>query len=309
MRANQSAPLATPVATWWQSVPANLLKTRIRDVLSLVHLEPTRTAPFLHRRYRYRPDPQLLELLGPDLAAETSWAAVKDPKPARGDLAEIFFSTDNVHKWVHYFPIYERALGALRQRPIRFLEIGVFRGGSLAAWKRYFHSESTIVGIDIEPSCNQFDDPERNVHVRIGKQQDPDFLRAVVEELGPFDVILDDGSHMTSHMIDSFRFLFGDGLVDGGLYLAEDVHSSYWSWYRDSRYSFVDFARGLVDLIHAHYPQARREDQFRAHEVKQQTSFMVPKITTLLESIEFHDSVVVARRAPRPRELPYSVFR
>ena len=60
----------------------------------------------------------------------------------------------------------------------------------------------------------------------------------------PYRVILDDGSHITSYTIDTFRHLFGAGLADGGTYIVEDVHSNYWKDYRDSQLSFIDFARG-----------------------------------------------------------------
>ncbi len=75
------------------------------------------------------------------------------------------------------------------------LEIGVWRGGSLQIWRRYLHPESVIAGIDIDPTARRFDDPSQRVQVRIGGQQDISFLQSVVSELGPFDVILNDGSH------------------------------------------------------------------------------------------------------------------
>ena len=54
------------------------------------------------------------------------------------------------HKWLHYFPIYEELLAARRSAPIKVLELGVYRGASLELWHKYFHSGSTIVGIDID---------------------------------------------------------------------------------------------------------------------------------------------------------------
>jgi 23S rRNA U2552 (ribose-2'-O)-methylase RlmE/FtsJ len=94
------------------------------------------------------------------------------------------------------------------------LEIGVARGGSLQMWRRYLHPESTIVGIDIDSPTKQFDDPGRQVHVRIGSQADTRFLQTVIDEFGlfdVFDVIVDDGSHMNSHIAQTFRYLFPMG--------------------------------------------------------------------------------------------------
>jgi len=68
------------------------------------------------------------------------------------ELFRIFSADTNVHKWHHYFDIYSRYFERYRDRPITMLEIGVFRGGSLRMWKKYFHPDSTIVGIDVDES-------------------------------------------------------------------------------------------------------------------------------------------------------------
>jgi hypothetical protein len=285
------------------------IKQRIRDVLALANLEPLKTPPFVRRWHPYQADARVLERLGPELGRPTVWSAGGHTPAEPSDVRDIFFETENIHKWAHYFPIYERAFGDLRGRPIRFLEIGVARGGSLSAWRRYFHPGSTIVGIDVDPLCRQFDNPAINVHVRIGGQQDPSFLRTLVDEFGPFDAILDDGSHVTSYTIDTFRFLFAGGLADGAVYVVEDVHSNYWKAYRDGPMSFIEFACGLVDLMHAHYREATSDDHFLLGGSTRRSSLTVPTVTPLLESIEFHDSIVVIRRAKGRRELPFNVFR
>jgi hypothetical protein len=265
----------------------------------------------LRRFYPYRPNREMAKVLSPELARETDWLASDEPfeDETGSELAQIFGDTDYVHKWRHYFPVYESAFAAFRDRPVRFLEIGVFRGGSLKMWRRYFHPDTVIVGLDIRESCRQFEDPARNIHVRIGKQQDAAFLASVVEEFGPFDIILDDGSHHTSHQIDSFQYLFPNGLADGGVYLVEDVHSNYWRTHRDSRLSFIDYCKGLVDLMHAHYQQTPGELRYRSGALMRRRRFSVPRITLLLDRIEFHDSIIVLRRCEQPKPLPSTVLR
>jgi len=240
--------------------------------------------------------------LGPELAAPRTWPAV-DTTPA-GELGTIFAKTRGTHKWLHYLPVYESVID--RSRPIRMLEIGVFHGGSLHMWRDYLHPRSVIVGIDIDPDCKQFDDPENNVHVRIGGQQDDTFLQEVNAEFGPFDVILDDGSHMTSHMIESFRSLFASALAEPGTYIVEDVHSNYWKSYRDTSMSFVDFIAVLVDAMHAHYLDAPDELSFRTGHPARLHEVSVPRITPMLSSIEIHDSIVVVRKGSR--DLPRSIY-
>ena len=60
-----------------------------------------------------------------------------------------------VHRWRHYFDIYHRHFSRFRGDSIVMIEIGIFNGGSLRMWKDYFGSNSTIVGVDINPGCKQ----------------------------------------------------------------------------------------------------------------------------------------------------------
>ena len=70
---------------------------------------------------------------------------------------------------------------------MRFLEIGVAEGGSLKMWRRYFGPRAVLCGIDINPACARFDG--EHGRVRIGSQTDPEFIEAVLAELGGFDVV------------------------------------------------------------------------------------------------------------------------
>lgn len=258
-------------------------------------------------RYPYLGRRRVLNALGPDLAAEVTWPATETPI-RNSDIAALFADTPNVHKWSQYLPIYESTFGPYRGWPIRMLEIGVARGGSLQMWRRYFHPEAVLVGIDSDPACKQFDDPARNIHVRIGDQQDIPFLQTLVNEFGPFDIILDDGSHLASHMVDTFRYLFPNGLADGGVYLVEDIHANYWLNFRDTPITFADFVKHLIDAMHAHYLQAgpRLEVAFRTGDPQRIAQFRVPLATTLLSKIEFYDSMAVVHRGPR--ELPRTFY-
>ena len=91
-----------------------------------------------------------------------------------------------IHKWHHYFEIYERHFERYRGRPVNVLEIGVFRGGSLQMWKQYF-----------------------------GDQSDRDFLRRLRASLPRIDVLIDDGGHTMSQQIATFEELYGHVADDG----------------------------------------------------------------------------------------------
>lgn len=257
--------------------------------------------PYLGRRWMRR-------TLGPDLGAEEVWQASDPPLPC-GEFATIFSQTDNVHKWVHYLPIYDSVLSPYRARPIRMLEIGVARGGSLQMWRRYLHPGSVVVGIDIDPATAQFDDPSAALYVRIGAQQDVSFLKSVEAEFGPFDVILDDGSHIVSHMKHSFRYLFPNALAAGGVYIVEDIHTNYWLDWRDTPTTFIDFTKSLVDAMHAPYQAAHTETEFRVGGADRLKEVRVPRAARLIDKIEFYDSIAAVHRARTPRDLPRTVFR
>ncbi len=55
------------------------------------------------------------------------------------DLTRIFFANaGNVaHKWLHFFEVYERYFSGFRGTPVKMLEIGVYKGGSLNMWRQY----------------------------------------------------------------------------------------------------------------------------------------------------------------------------
>jgi hypothetical protein len=183
---------------------------------------------------------------------------------SNSDFGRLFYAHDGrvAHKWHHYLAIYDRILSPYRhgfvlpdgtKRPLRFLEIGVSQGGSLQLWRQFLGPDAIIFGIDINPDCKAVDNGD--LHVRIGSQADPDFLRAVVAEMGGVDVVLDDGSHIASHQRVSFETLF-PLVTDRGLYAVEDLQTAYWrNWeggYR-RRDTFIEHAKQLVDDMHGWY--------------------------------------------------------
>lgn len=186
-------------------------------------------------------------------------------------------------KWAHYFDIYTRELSRFRDRPITFLEIGIFKGGSVPMWQAFFHPDSRLLFVDIDQDCAKF--ANDNAHVEIGNQADPTFLAEISAKYGPFDVILDDGSHINAHQIASFSTLW-QHLRDGGLYLVEDCHTSYWpgfgGGYRNEA-SFIEFAKRLVDKMHSWYTD-------------QDALFPFDPIAKELHSVRFYDSIIIAEK-------------
>lgn len=200
-------------------------------------------------------------------------------------LADIFVSgrCRRIHKWLHYFPIYEKYLAPWRVKSPRFLEIGVCGGGSLDMWREYFGPDATIFGVDVSPDCAGLADAP--TQIRIGSQDDAAFMRGVATEMGGLDIVLDDGSHVGRHQRASFDILF-PLLSEGGLYIIEDVHTSYWREHQGGyrrRGTAIEFGKQIVDDLHGwyhrHAGRTRARDQVGA--------------------IHFHDSIIVIEKQAR----------
>lgn len=156
-----------------------------------------------------------------------------------------------IHKWTQYFPAYERHFNRFRNQSLLFLEIGCGQGGSLQMWKEYFGPYAEIVGLDIRPECAAFE--ESQIHVRIGDQSDPAFLQAIIDEFGVPDIVLDDGSHIMSHVVSSFHFLY-PRISPTGVYMVEDLHTAYWNAYEGGLRrsgTFIELCKHLVDELNA----------------------------------------------------------
>ncbi len=135
-------------------------------------------------------------------------------------------------KWGQHFytPVYHNLFVHMRDKPVRLLEIGVggygfskVGGASLAMWADYFPN-GHILGVDVFAKKLELDP---RVQVCQGSQDDPVFLSYISKEHGPFDVIIDDGSHIPKQVVASFDILF-PMLADCGLYVIEDVHTCFW---------------------------------------------------------------------------------
>lgn len=152
-------------------------------------------------------------------------------------------------KWNNFFPIYDDLFEKYLNRSIRLLEIGCSHGGSLQIWQKFFHQNSLIVGLDINPICKQYE--TKNIKIYIGDQSDENVLNQIIKDIGSFDIIIDDGSHFVDHQIKSFNFLY-PFLNSHGLYIVEDCLSSYKHFYGGGLHykkSFIEFAKLKIDKL------------------------------------------------------------
>lgn len=139
-----------------------------------------------------------------------------------------------------YLEFYEKHLPS-RDFAGRLLEIGIMHGASLRMWREYYpHAE--IVGVDNERW------PEVD-GVRIHRMDATNIT--LLRQLGDFDVIVDDASHMTADQQVTFFWLFFNQLNPDGLYVMEDLQTSLWPNYINSRYTTIEMLERLgVDAVH-----------------------------------------------------------
>lgn len=208
--------------------------------------------------------------------------------------AELFSRVNerSVQKHSNYFEVYDRYLERFRGKNPTIVEIGVQHGGSLQMWEHYFQSEVQVVGIDILEDCRRF--ASDKVKIFIGDQSDPCFLDSVIDAVGGADLIIDDGSHIPVHQIASFEHLFFKLLKDGGVYICEDCHTSYWGAYGGGirkRGSFIEYAKRMCDQINAWHSESR--------------SFVVDEATRSIKSVTFYPSIVVFEKGliERPKRV------
>ena len=123
---------------------------------------------------------------------------------------------------------------------MRIVEFGVWHGGSLQMWRRFFGPEAQIVGVDINPECARFAEPGVEIGDRATRPTRRPH-RALRSRFGEFDIVIDDGGHRMDQQVTTFRELYR-AVKEGGLYVAEDLHTSY----------HPDFGGGLGRRRHVH---------------------------------------------------------
>ncbi|WP_196940986.1 class I SAM-dependent methyltransferase [Sphingobacterium pedocola] len=203
------------------------------------------------------------------------------------DLEKYFYNNNDklIHKWLHYFDIYDRHFSRFRNKEITIVEIGVYQGGSLQMWKNYFGDKAKIYGIDINPNCKDLE--EENIKILVGSQADRNFLRKVKQTIPPIDILIDDGGHTMLQQIITFEELFGH-VKNNGVYLCEDLHTSYEVDYGGGykrNGTFIEYSKNFIDYINAYHSEQR--------------ALKVSGFTQSVDSLHYYDSVLVVEKKER----------
>jgi hypothetical protein len=128
---------------------------------------------------------------------------------------------------------------------------------------------------------------EENIEIFIGSQSDRTFLREVKRSIPPVDILIDDGGHRMNQQKVSFEELF-DHVKEEGVYLCEDMHTSYWSSFGGGyrrRGTFIEYSKSFIDYLNAYHSRER--------------ALKVNSFTKSVKSIHYYDSIVVLEKGKR----------
>jgi len=194
----------------------------------------------------------------------------------------------------NYLPYYWMHFRDIREQVKNVLEIGVESGRSLLFWEDFFPN-ATIHGLDINPDCRKFEGGRRKI--LIGSQGDPAFLQSIASSAGPFDIIIDDGSHRVADQITSFNVLFS-AMTSHGIYVIEDTGGCV----GDYSLQTVNAMKTLVDRI-MYWPQGLHPSlwPYLSEFSPEQTDFLTRNII----GVAFYRWIVFVMRGHNPQDNPY----
>jgi SAM-dependent methyltransferase len=198
--------------------------------------------------------------------------------------------TDKAAGGHDYLSFYGRFFEELRDRPIRLLEIGVFRGQSVKMWEEYF-PQGQIIGVDIDSDARQYE--SERIRIEIADQSNIEHLLGLGERHGPFDIVIDDCSHYWQHQILTLQNLF-PFVKHGGFFVVEDIHTSFGGYIQtygsNSSISTFQYLQKLT-----RYAVADSQLDIRSEEDP-----FIRRFAHATEFIAFHRRTAVLRR----RRLP-----
>lgn len=202
-------------------------------------------------------------------------------------------------KWSLYLGEYERLFSVFHNLPIRMLEIGIQNGGSLEIWARYFTQAEKLLGCDINPNCHRLTYEDPRIAVVVGDANLDETEKIILGHTPIYDLIIDDGSHRSSDIVESFARYFPH-LADGGLFIVEDLCCSYWQEFEGGLfdpYSSITFFKRLADIIsHEHWGVEKTRQDLLAGFAKQYSVAFNEEVLSHIHSVEFINSICVIRK-------------
>jgi len=202
-------------------------------------------------------------------------------------------------KWSSYLTYYDSLFSKYKSSPICLLEIGVQNGGSLETWAKYFHNAQALIGCDIDPNCGLLVYEDPRISVVVGDANKIETLQAIKQINEVLDIVIDDGSHRSIDILNSFVNYF-PLLKPGGVFVIEDTHSLYQMQFGGgifNDFSAYAFFKKMIDIIGY---------QFWTNEISLetyfQTFFPIGQFPAFInegwvEAIEFRNSIITIHKS------------
>jgi len=214
-------------------------------------------------------------------------------------------SIENIHnsnegkvsnKWSSYLKYYDNLLRPLKDDEIKLLEIGIQNGGSLDTWGKYFSKAIKIVGCDIDEKCKLLNYEDPRIKVVVGDANANEIYQRLATD-GPYDVIIDDGSHLSEDIFINFLNYFPI-LKPGGIYIVEDTHAVYWRTATNihNKKNVFAFFKDLTDVINYEF---WHKDQTIENLLGSYLTMPIPAFLKegWIQSIEFRNSIITVRKS------------
>ena len=202
-------------------------------------------------------------------------------------------------RWSSYLVAYDRILARYRDEPIALLEVGVQNGGSLEIWSEFFPRATHFVGCDINPDCANLVFADPRIAVVIGDVDSDAAQNSVLARAPRFNVVIDDGSHRSGAIARTFARYF-PFVEDGGVYIAEDMHCSYWQEFEGGLFdpaSSIAFFKQLADVVnHEHWGVDAAPSSVMHSFIEKYGFRMADAQLSHVHSVEFLNSICVVRK-------------
>lgn len=205
-------------------------------------------------------------------------------------------------KWASYLPYYDSLFLHLRNNKIRMLEIGVQNGGSLETWSKYFQNAALFIGCDIDPKCASLSFVDSRINVVVGDANISTTYSKIFEMSPQFDIIIDDGSHISNDILNSFINYFPLLSADG-IYVVEDACCLFMNDFGGgilNEFGAYSFFKKVADIVNFQFwrDDITINNYMRTFfDLKSTPSFI---LDGWIESIEFRNSVITIKKASRP---------
>jgi hypothetical protein len=190
-----------------------------------------------------------------------------------------------------YFSAYAYLFSQFRGTCCTFVETGVLGGGSLFMWREWLGPRARIIGVDLNPAAKNLE--SYGFEIFIGDQGDPAFWDRIFDEIGPFDILLDDGGHQSFQQIVTLNCALRHARKKSFVVI-EDTHASFMSDFRGhGAHSFMEYARECAGFLTA------RGATMYPDRMPAVVNDYARQLLSAVFSVQFFDSLVAFTVDPR----------